>query len=94
MKREWTEKHRKALMAGGLLAFVVLMLVVVLCIGKPLLQLAGEPEAFRGWINARGWYGWILFVLMMAVQVFVAVIPGEALEIAAGYAFGAVEGTI
>ena len=94
MKREWTEKHRKALMAGGLLAFVVLMLVVVLCIGKPFLQLAGDPEAFREWIDARGWYGWILFVLMMAVQVFVAVIPGEALEIAAGYAFGAVEGTI
>ncbi len=94
MKREWTEKHRKALMAGGLLAFVVLMLAAIMYIGKPFLQLAGEPEAFREWIDARGWYGWILFVLMMIVQVFVAVIPGEALEIAAGYAFGALEGSI
>lgn len=31
---------------------------------------------------------------MMLLQVFVAVIPGEPLEIGAGYAFGAVEGTL
>ena len=31
---------------------------------------------------------------MVILQVIVAVIPGEPLEIAAGYAFGAVEGTI
>ena len=35
----------------------------------------------------------VLFTGMMILQVIVAVIPGEPLEIAAGYAFGAVEGT-
>lgn len=94
MKREWTDTHKKALMAGGIIAFVIMILLTILYIGKPILQLAGDPEAFRTWIDTCGWYGWILFVLMMTVQVFVAVIPGEALEIAAGYAFGAWEGTI
>ena len=31
---------------------------------------------------------------MVVLQVVVAVIPGEPLEIAAGYAFGALEGTL
>jgi uncharacterized membrane protein YdjX (TVP38/TMEM64 family) len=41
-----------------------------------------------------GVWGRILFVLLMALQVVVALIPGEPLEIGAGYAFGAVEGTL
>ena len=94
MKREWTDTHKKLLTAGAMILFMVLMLIVLIWIGKPLLQLADDPEAFREWIDARGWYGWILFVLMMVIQVFAAVIPGEALEIAAGYAFGALEGSI
>jgi len=94
MKRELNTTHRKAVTVSIVILFTILVLVVVVYIGKPLLQLAGEPEVFRDWIDARGWYGWILFVLIMIVQVFVAFIPGEALEIAAGYAFGALEGSI
>ena len=94
MKRELNTTHRKAVTVSIAILFTILMLVVVVYIGKPLLQLAGEPEVFREWIDARGWYGWILFVLIMIVQVFVAFIPGEALEIAAGYAFGALKGSI
>lgn len=37
----------------------------------------------------RGWWGQLAFVGMMALQIFVAVIPGEPLELTAGYAFGA-----
>lgn len=94
MKRELNTTHRKAVTVSIVILFTILMLVVVVYIGKPLLQLAGEPEVFREWINTQGWYGWILFVLIMIVQVFVAFIPGEALEIAAGYAFGALKGSI
>ncbi|MBQ8400458.1 MAG: TVP38/TMEM64 family protein, partial [Clostridia bacterium] len=94
MKREWTTKQKKSIVLGGVILFLLLMLTVVALIGKPILQLAEDPEAFRQWIDARGWFGWILFALMLIVQVFVAVIPGEALEIAAGYAFGALEGSI
>lgn len=59
-----------------------------------MLEFVSEPEKFRNWVEASGWSGKILFTLMVILQVFIAVIPGEPLEIAAGYAFGAVEGTL
>ena len=38
--------------------------------------------------------GRLAFIGMVIFQIIVAIIPGEPLEIGAGYAFGAVEGTI
>ena len=45
-------------------------------------------------VDGHGLWGRVAFVGMMVLQTFVAIIPGEPLEIGAGYAFGAVEGTI
>ena len=53
-----------------------------------------DPVAFRAWVKAHGIVGDIAFVGMMVLQVIVAIIPGEPFEIAAGYAFGAFEGTV
>ncbi|MBQ8642401.1 MAG: TVP38/TMEM64 family protein [Clostridia bacterium] len=94
MRKSWSIKQKKAIVLCGITLFVILMVLAVVLIGRPILHLAEDPELFREWIDARGWYGWILFTLMIILQVFVAVIPGEALELAAGYAFGALEGTV
>ena len=53
-----------------------------------------EPERFREWIDKNGAWSRIAFIGMVLFQVVVAVIPGEPFEIAAGYAFGAAEGTL
>lgn len=63
-------------------------------VGRPMLTFVSEPEKFRAWVDERGLWGRIAFVLMTIFQVVIAVIPGEPLEIGAGYAFGAVEGTV
>ena len=78
----------------GIGIFVLLSAAVAWLIGKPLLQFVSEPEKFRQWVDSHGLLGPLAFLGMMVLQVFVAVIPGEPLEIGAGYAFGAVEGTI
>ena len=78
----------------GIGIFVLLSAAVAWLIGKPLLQFVSEPEKFRQWVDSHGLLGPLAFLGMMLLQVFVAVIPGEPLEIGAGYAFGAVEGTI
>lgn len=80
--------------AVGIGIFVLLSAAVAWLIGKPLLQFVSEPEKFRQWVDSHGLLGPLAFLGMMVLQVFVAVIPGEPLEIGAGYAFGAVEGTI
>lgn len=78
----------------GIGIFVLLSAAVAWLIGKPLLQFVSEPDKFRQWVDSHGLLGPLAFLGMMLLQVFVAVIPGEPLEIGAGYAFGAVEGTI
>ena len=80
--------------AVGIGIFILLSAAVAWLIGKPLLQFVSEPEKFRQWVDSHGLLGPLAFLGMMVLQVFVAVIPGEPLEIGAGYAFGAVEGTI
>lgn len=78
----------------GIGIFVLFSAAVAWLIGKPLLQFVSEPEKFRQWVDSHGLLGPLAFLGMMVLQVFVAVIPGEPLEIGAGYAFGAVEGTL
>lgn len=53
-----------------------------------------NPEKFRLWVDGHGLWGRVLYVGMCFLQVVVAIIPGEPLEIAGGYAFGAVWGTV
>lgn len=53
-----------------------------------------SKEGFREYINSFGVLGWLVLLLLQILQVFVALIPGELLESAAGYAFGPIIGTI
>lgn len=73
---------------------VAVMLVIMWLVGTPLLRFVSEPEKFRAWVDSYGILSRLAYVGMVIFQVIVALIPGEPFEIAAGYAFGAVEGTI
>lgn len=77
-----------------LVVCIVFMLIVTWLVGKPLLKYSSNPEKFRSWIEGFGIWGRLVFIIMSVVQIIFAIIPGEPLEIAAGYAFGAIEGTI
>lgn len=78
----------------GLALFLVLSGLVCWFAGRPLIRFAQSPELFRAWVDEQGIWAPGLFVGMVVLQVIVAIIPGEPLEIAAGYAFGALEGTL
>ena len=89
-------KDKKQLIKGiaGIAAFVVASLLLFLFAGKPIIEWVKDPVAFRAWVRERGLLGDVAFVGMMVLQVIVAIIPGEPLEIAAGYAFGIWRGTL
>ncbi|MEE0681728.1 MAG: TVP38/TMEM64 family protein [Candidatus Gastranaerophilaceae bacterium] len=78
---------------ASIVVFIALMLTLFFTVGKQLIEFVSEPEQFRNWVNESGVWGRIAFVGMMALQIIVAIIPGEPLEIGAGYAFGVWEGT-
>lgn len=52
-----------------------------------------SQEDFRAYIQSFGVAGWLVLLGLQFLQVFVALIPGELLETAAGYCFGPWIGT-
>ena len=91
-KRE--QKRKRVIALVGLGLFVVFSIAVFWFVGKPMLQFVSQPDQFRDWVDTHGIWGRLAFLGMVMFQVFVAIIPGEPLEIGAGYAFGPVEGTL
>lgn len=85
---------RKKRTAGLLVLVLVIAVAVGALVGKPLMGWITNPEGFRSWVETKGWSSRLVFMGMVVFQVILAFIPGEPFEIAAGYAFGAVEGTI
>ena len=78
----------------SLAVFLLLFLAVAWFIGRPMIRFVREPDLFRSWVDSHGIWGSLAFIGMMVLQVVFAIIPGEPLEIGAGYAIGFWEGTL
>jgi len=89
-----TEKEKKIISVIAFMCFIGFCAIVTWFIGRPMIRFVSEPENFRLWVEDGGFFGKLAFIAMVAIQVVVALIPGEPLEIGGGYAFGAIEGTI
>lgn len=92
-KEELTEKQKKIISLGAFICFLLFCAFVTWFIGKPMIDFVSEPQKFRLWVEKSGILGKLAYILMVSIQVIVALIPGEPLEIGGGYAFGAIEGT-
>ncbi len=90
IKNSPAKKKSLFLMAG----FVLVSVLAIVLIAPPMLEFFKKPEQVRAWVEEKGMVGRVAYVGMVAVQVVIALIPGEPLEIAAGYVFGTLEGTI
>ncbi len=88
-----TDKHKKIVSILVLIFFVVFMVVVFWFAGMPMIRFVEDPDQYRSWIEGKGILAQLSFVAMVFFQVIIAIIPGEPLEICAGYAFGTLEGT-
>ncbi|MBR4012793.1 MAG: hypothetical protein IKJ00_00730 [Clostridia bacterium] len=53
-----------------------------------------DTDAIKNWVDENYIWGLIVMTALCAIQVVVALIPGELLEIAAGYAFGGIVGAL
>lgn len=94
MKKHLTDKQKKRVGAAAIAIALIASALIIWLVGVPLVRFASEPERFRQWVNDGGVMSRFAYVGMMLLQIVIAVLPGEPFEIAAGYAFGAVEGTV
>ncbi len=90
----FNERHKKGLSLLALGLSLLFCAIVGWFIGRPMIEFVSSPQSFRAWVDKSGIWGRAAFIGMMVFQVIIALIPGEPLEIGAGYAFGVAEGTI
>lgn len=85
--------RRRKWLAGISIAVVVLLIgLLTLFIWKWLASFSRDE--FRSYIQSFGVMGWLVLLVLQFLQVFIALIPGELVESAAGYAFGPIVGTL
>lgn len=73
---------------------ILLLLILSYFVGIPLIKTVKDPLEFRKWVSQNSVLSPLFFIGITILQVLLAFIPGEPFEIAAGYAFGAIEGTL
>ena len=53
-----------------------------------------SPEDLRAFLDSYGWKGHFILAGIQFMQVMIPFFPGEVIEFGAGYAYGAIEGTL
>ncbi len=88
------KKYSKRFAAAVLATFSVLSCVLAV-LGVIFIKTNfSDADVFRSFVEKNYLLSALSLIVICAVQVIVALIPGELVEIAAGYAFGALFGTL
>lgn len=93
---ESEEKGKKLQRTRKVVRIILIILALLFCalLGYIIVKFATNREFFKNWMDEYGILGGFIYVIMVIFQVVVALVPGEPVEIAGGYAFGAVWGTV
>ena len=74
--------------------FVGSIVYATVCFGPELTRLVSDPHKFREHILSFGHWSAAVFMFFQVLQVVIAVIPGEPVQIAGGYIYGTFWGTV
>ena len=89
-KTKW-QKRVRWFSIGAVIIFTLVMTAVLFVLFQ---SVASDPAQFKVWLEQFGWLGRAVLAGMMALQVLVALLPGEIIETGAGVAYGPIEGLI
>lgn len=88
-------KKRKLIIYTLLItAFLGVLIYVGIRFGPAFIELVSKPEELKNLLNSSGWGGVFIFMGLQVLQVIVAAIPGEFVQIAGGYIYGTLPGTL
>ncbi|HJA29323.1 MAG TPA: VTT domain-containing protein [Candidatus Olsenella pullicola] len=86
-------RRRRACAVAATAALAVLALALGVAYGPELWGFFTDGDAVRAWVDAQGPLAPVAMGALVVAQIVVAVLPGEPVELAAGYLFGFWEGT-
>lgn len=92
--KERTLKQKRIIAIASLVAAITVFALLGAFIWNALMNNVKTPEAFKLYIDSFGWKGYIVAFGIQMLQVFVAFIPGEVVEIGAGLSFGWIGGLL
>lgn len=94
MENKNRNRMQKALVILLLVALAAVSVVLYVRLGQPMNELVKDTERLKAWVEARGWMSRLIYMAAVCFQVLAAIIPGEPLEMAAGFVFGPIEGML
>ncbi len=82
-----------------LLFLLIAGLIAVTILSLPQIEvMSTHPQQFAmrtaGWVRSFGWLSALIYMLLQVMQVVIAPIPGEMVQMAGGYIYGTFLGTI
>lgn len=92
--REKIKQNRRLYIILSIALFFVLMAFCSFLLAPLVIKTLDDPPQFQRLIASKGAVGYIIFILIQIIQVVFAFIPGEIVEVGAGYAFGAFYGLV
>jgi uncharacterized membrane protein YdjX (TVP38/TMEM64 family) len=76
------------------MVFLIILVLLTLLFTRYFAPYLRSSEEFQSFLETFGWKGRFILLGLQFLQVIIAFIPGEVVELGAGYAYGAVEGTL
>ncbi|MCR5829341.1 MAG: VTT domain-containing protein [Lachnospiraceae bacterium] len=93
-KKDLTPRQQKAIKISALIIAMLVLAALTAAIAIPMLSFAKNPILFRDWVDDHYFLSALVYIGMVIFQIVAAFVPGEPFEIAAGFAFGSVYGSI
>lgn len=81
----------------SIVSVIILVTIVVLgsiILGPRIVEFAEDPEKLREVLGSNDPISYLIFISVQFIQVVFAFIPGEVIEVGAGYIYGTVKGTL
>lgn len=89
---KWIKTHYKQIIK--LAAVILFILAGCAIFYQPLVKLVSEPEILKDQLAQFGFGGVLIFIGIMTLQIIFPFLPGEIVEVASGFMYGPVYGTL
>ena len=90
-------KKKKILLLAAAIVAIVAICALVIWLCMPLIDMLNDPEkqqAFESWVESLGVWGVLVMLFIQVLQIVVAVIPGEVVQVMAGVMYGTLGGLV